>query len=56
MMKPDPPRVSRPRKALATPRKNRRGGLAARLRGRAPTGMGTDEILQLTRGDMKRPS
>ena len=36
---------------IAHPPKPRRGGLAARLRGRATARMGTDEIMQLTRGD-----
>lgn len=35
---------------LAHPPKVRRGGLAARLRGRATARMGTDEIMKLTRG------
>lgn len=36
---------------IAHPPKARRGGLAARLRGRATARMGTDEIMQLTRGE-----
>ena len=36
---------------IAHPPKARRGGLAARLRGRATVRMGTDEIMRLTRGD-----
>lgn len=36
---------------IAHPPKARRGGLAARLRGRATARMGTDEIMKLTRGD-----
>lgn len=36
---------------LARSAKSRRGGLAARLRGRATAGMSTDEIMQLTRGE-----
>jgi len=35
---------------IAHPPKARRGGLAARLRGRATAPMGTDEIMRLTRG------
>jgi hypothetical protein len=36
--------------ALAHPPKARSGSLAARLRGRATTRLGTDEIMRLTRG------
>ena len=36
---------------IAHPPKARRGGLAARLRGRATARMGTDEIMKLTRGE-----
>lgn len=35
---------------IAHPPKARRGSLASRLRGRATTRMGTDEIMKLTRG------
>lgn len=35
---------------IAHPPKARRGGLASRMRGRATARMGTDEIMQLTRG------
>ena len=35
---------------IAHPPKTRRGSLAARLRGRATSRMGTDEIMNLTRG------
>lgn len=35
---------------IAYPPKARHSGLAARLRGRATARMGTDEIMQLTRG------
>lgn len=35
---------------IAHPPRARRGGLAAGLRGRATARMGTDEIMQLTRG------
>ena len=37
--------------AIAQPQKAKRGSLAAKLRGRATARMGTDEIMQLTRGD-----
>ncbi|PJK00571.1 hypothetical protein CO641_00865 [Lysobacteraceae bacterium NML91-0213] len=36
---------------IAHPPKARRGGLSARMRGRATARMGTDEIMQLTRGE-----
>lgn len=35
---------------IAQPSKARRSSLAARLRGRATARLGTDEIMQLTRG------
>jgi len=35
---------------MSQPSKVSRGGLAARLRGRATTRLSTDQILQLTRG------
>jgi uncharacterized protein (DUF1778 family) len=36
--------------AIATPREAKRGGLAAKLRGRATARLSTEEIMKLTRG------